>query len=87
MSLSEKFQQKAEEVKGLTKRPDNEELLRLYGLYKQATVGDNSTDRPSFFLFKEKSKWEAWTDQKGLTREEAQSRYVDLVNELQIRCG
>ena len=24
-----------------TSRPSNEELLRLYGLYKQATEGDN----------------------------------------------
>lgn len=25
------------------KRPSDEELLELYGLYKQATVGDNNT--------------------------------------------
>ena len=26
----------------------NDELLQVYGLYKQATVGDNNTDKPSF---------------------------------------
>ena len=35
-----------------TSRPSNEELLRLYGLYKQATEGDNEEERPGGFDFK-----------------------------------
>lgn len=41
--LSQKFNEAAEAVKALTKRPNDEELLELYGLFKQATVGDNNT--------------------------------------------
>jgi diazepam-binding inhibitor (GABA receptor modulating acyl-CoA-binding protein) len=36
------FEQAAEKVKSLKNRPANDMLLQLYGLYKQATVGDNS---------------------------------------------
>jgi acyl-CoA-binding protein len=39
----QQFNQAAEKVKNLTKRPSDEELLELYALYKQATVGDNNT--------------------------------------------
>jgi len=39
----QQFNQAADNVKNLTKRPEDEELLELYALYKQATVGDNNT--------------------------------------------
>ena len=38
-------------VKTLTKRPSDEELLELYGFYKQATEHDNMNDEPGFFEF------------------------------------
>ena len=43
MSLQENFDKAAAEVKAFTKRPDDSVLLQLYGLYKQATAGDNTT--------------------------------------------
>jgi acyl-CoA-binding protein len=42
-----KVEEAAERLKSLTKRPSNEELLELYGLYKQATAGDNKTSQPA----------------------------------------
>ena len=36
-SIDEKFKQAVENVKDLPKRPNNETLLQLYGLYKQVT--------------------------------------------------
>lgn len=36
----ESFKKAAEEAKALTRKPDDAELSELYGLYKQATVGD-----------------------------------------------
>ncbi|RCH91235.1 hypothetical protein CU097_013079, partial [Rhizopus azygosporus] len=47
---SDKFNTAAEEVKKLSKSPSNDELLELYGLFKQATVGDNTTSKPTFDL-------------------------------------
>jgi len=41
--LFQKFTESAENVKKLSKTPTDEELKELYGLYKQATVGDINT--------------------------------------------
>ena len=40
---SAEFNAAAEAVKLLSYKPNNDELLQLYGLFKQATVGDNTT--------------------------------------------
>lgn len=63
-------------------RPSDDELLKLYGLYKQATVGDVNTERPGVFDFKAKYKWDAWNELKGLSQAEAEKKYIELVNEL-----
>ncbi|CAH1759849.1 6779_t:CDS:2 [Entrophospora sp. SA101] len=45
----------------------NEEKLEGYGLFKQATVGDNTTAEPGMFSGMEaKAKWKAWESRKGL---------------------
>ncbi|MCF8461258.1 MAG: acyl-CoA-binding protein [Flavobacteriales bacterium] len=69
-------------LKSLTKRPSNEELLELYGLYKQATVGDNKTSKPGMFDMKGQFKWKAWKDKSGISQEDAAEAYVALVDEL-----
>lgn len=40
---SQDFEAAAAEVKTFTKKPSDAELLELYGLYKQATSGDNTS--------------------------------------------
>ena len=45
----QKFESAVERSKQLTKRPTNEELLQLYSLYKQATEGDATGERPGWF--------------------------------------
>ncbi|KAA0202931.1 hypothetical protein HAZT_HAZT005532 [Hyalella azteca] len=37
------FQEAAEKVKKLAKQPTDDELKEIYGLYKQATIGDINT--------------------------------------------
>ncbi|WP_143961431.1 acyl-CoA-binding protein [Litoribacter populi] len=75
-----------EEAVALTKRfsskPDNEDLLKLYGLYKQATEGDNTTERPGGFDFKAAAKYNAWEKLKGTSKEEAEQKYIALVKSL-----
>jgi len=44
--LQRDFEAASEAVKQLAKRPDNQTLLKLYALYKQATAGDVSGSRP-----------------------------------------
>ena len=82
MSLDERFNQAAEKVKNLPKKPSDSELLEIYALFKQASVGDNTTDRPGMLDLKGKAKWDAWTGKKGKTQDEAKEAYVKLVEEM-----
>ncbi|CAF0799633.1 unnamed protein product [Rotaria sp. Silwood1] len=84
MSQAE-FDKAAEEVKNLSKKPSDDELLKIYGLFKQATVGDNTTAKPGMFDLKGKYKWEAWDANKGKSKETAQKEYIALVKELKAK--
>ncbi|XP_035533481.1 acyl-CoA-binding protein-like [Morone saxatilis] len=81
------FEKAVEEVKVLKQRPDNGEIGLLYGLYKQATVGDVNIDRPGMFDFAGRAKWDAWKAKKGLSKEEAMDAYVILVEKLKAKWG
>ncbi|EIE75414.1 hypothetical protein G6F46_001503 [Rhizopus delemar] len=78
---SQQFTTAAEEVQKLSTKPSNDELLELYGLFKQATVGDNETSKPTFDI-KGRYKWDAWTKLKGMSQEEAEQKYIELVEKL-----
>lgn len=80
--LGAQFEQAAKDVQALSERPDNDTLLRLYGLYKQGSEGDVSGDKPGFFDFVGTAKYEAWAKLKGTGRDEAMKKYVDLVKKL-----
>ncbi|KAJ6782336.1 hypothetical protein PWT90_05821 [Aphanocladium album] len=79
------FKVAAEKVKTLSKKPDNSSLLKLYALFKQATVGDNETDASGMMDFTGKAKWNAWNEVKGLSREDAARQYIELANDLIVR--
>ena len=55
------FIKAAADVKELTTKPSNEELLELYAHFKQSVVGKNTTTRPGMFDLQGKAKWDAWT--------------------------
>jgi acyl-CoA-binding protein len=80
-----KFEEAARESQTLSERPDNNTMLRLYALYKQATIGNVNTSRPSQFDFVGRAKWDAWEKLKGTSNQEAMQMYVDLVEELKGR--
>ena len=83
MELQELFQQATANSKTLSEKPDNETLLKLYSLYKQASEGDTHEEGPSNpFDFVAKFKFEAWAKLKGTSKEEAMQAYINLVNEL-----
>ncbi|MCL6259922.1 acyl-CoA-binding protein [Aquiflexum sp. TKW24L] len=69
-------------TKKFTSKPSNEELLKLYSLYKQATEGDNKEERPGGFDFVAAAKYNSWSALNGKSKEDATSEYVDLVNTL-----
>jgi acyl-CoA-binding protein len=66
----------------LTERPDNQTLLKIYGIYKQATAGDNTEKKPSFSDIVARAKWDAWNACKGLGADEAKQQYIDLIESL-----
>ena len=68
--------------KELTQRPDNVTLLKLYALYKQASVGDAEGARPGFSDMVGRAKWDAWNEIKGLSTDDAMQQYIDLVDSL-----
>ena len=80
--MGEEFNEAVLRSKELTVRPSNEDLLKLYALFKQATEGDIEGDRPGGFDFKGAARYDAWETLKGKTEIEAQQEYVNLVNEL-----
>ncbi|KAL9656835.1 hypothetical protein ABK040_004370 [Willaertia magna] len=87
MVSQQEFENAAAKVKSLKTQPSNEELLLLYSLYKQATVGDCNTSQPSMFNMKERAKWDAWKEKEGMSKEDAMEQYVQLVDELVNKLG
>ena len=83
MQLEEQFKKAEADVMNLSRRPDNETLLRLYGYHKQATKGDAPAEGPTnIFDFVGKAKYEAWSRHRGRSRFECIQDYVNLVEEL-----
>ena len=81
--MKEEFEKAAADSKNLAAKPDNENLLQLYSLYKQSTQGDVSGEAPSNpFDFVNKAKYEAWSSLKGMSAGDAMQKYVELVNKL-----
>jgi acyl-CoA-binding protein len=82
MSVADQFTEAQGAVTTLATRPANEMLLRLYGLYKQGTIGDATGSRPGLLDFTGRAKYDAWKALAGTAQTDAQQRYVALVNEL-----
>ena len=85
--MSDDFDSAVERVKRLKQTPAIGELLELYAFYKQGTVGDCQGKRPGMLDFRGRAKFDAWAEVKGLPREDARQRYVDLVLQLEKRQG
>ncbi len=84
---SEEFLIAANIIKKVTIPPCEDEYSRLYGLYKQATLGDNINSRPLFINIIEVKKWESWEKYKGCEQYDAEVQYITLVNELIQKYG
>ncbi|MCU0493879.1 MAG: acyl-CoA-binding protein [Chloroflexaceae bacterium] len=80
--LKSQFEAAAAQAQNLTKRPDDNTLLQLYALYKQATNGDVGGNRPGMMDFVGRAKYDAWAKLKGTAPDSAMQSYVDLVNRL-----
>lgn len=76
------FQAACIAVKTLSRKPTDDELLVLYGLYKQATEHNCNIPEPAFFEFKNSKKWKAWKSHEGKDSVTMKLIYVQKVQEL-----
>jgi diazepam-binding inhibitor (GABA receptor modulator, acyl-CoA-binding protein) len=80
--LKKKFEDAAAAVKKLKEDPGNDVKLQLYALFKQGSEGDVAGKRPGFTDMIGRAKYDAWAKTKGMSKDEAMKKYVDLVKSL-----
>jgi acyl-CoA-binding protein len=76
--LAQRFTEAQAKIKPVTGL-GNDTMLELYALYKQATVGNATGDRPGMLDVKGRAKYDAWAKRKGMSKDAAMQAYVDLV--------
>lgn len=81
--LDEQFTRAQADVKALSSRPSNADLLDLYAAYKQATAGEAAdAKKPGRFDLVGKAKYDAWSELAGVSADDAKQRYVATVQRL-----
>lgn len=80
--LKSRFEAAVANSKNLSERPDNATLLKLYALYKQGSSGDNGEKKPGFGDMVGRAKWDAWNGVKGVSRDDAMTQYIELIESL-----
>ncbi|MCF6764769.1 acyl-CoA-binding protein [Thiotrichales bacterium 19S3-7] len=78
--LEQAFEQLLERIKNedMDYRPNQQEKLKLYGLFKQITEGDVQGEKPSMTKFVERAKYTAWERCQGMSKEDAMRAYIDV---------
>lgn len=80
--LKAAFDKAITDSKNLNERPDNMTLLKMYALYKQGTVGENTGPKPGYGDMVARAKWDAWNNVKGTSQDAAMQQYIDVLTEL-----
>ncbi len=78
--LDEYFQENVEKIQNSNKNLNNEQLLELYGLYKQSIIGNNTTNN-DFKTLKDKKMWESWNKFYGIEKNRAKQTFIQKVYE------
>lgn len=55
--------------------------LAMYGHFKQAEVGPCTTERPGIFDQTGRYKHDAWSKLGDMSKEDAMTKYIEIVNE------
>jgi diazepam-binding inhibitor (GABA receptor modulating acyl-CoA-binding protein) len=80
--IQAQFEQAQKDVKTLSKRPDNNDMLFLYAHFKQASDGDVKGSRPGMLDMVGRAKYDAWAKLKGTSNDKAMRLYIDKVSSL-----
>lgn len=81
-NTSSLFDKAVSDLKNLSKEPNDETKLELYGLFKQASTGDVKGEKPGMLDFVGRAKYDSWNKNKGLLMEEAKLKYIEIINKL-----
>lgn len=89
--LEDEFKAAVEKVRTAPKsgplNPSNELKLKMYALFRQANDGDVQGKRPGMLDLVGRAKYDAWTEVKGMTREQAMKQYVEEIKNLEKKHG
>ncbi|XP_075850394.1 diazepam-binding inhibitor-like 5 [Microcebus murinus] len=81
------FEMACAAIKQLKGPVSDQEKLLVYSFYKQATKGDCDIPPPPPTEVKAKAKWEAWNQNKGMSKMDAMRIYISKVEELKKKEG
>lgn len=81
-TLELKFNTACNLIKIYPKTIENKDLLYLYGMFKQATVGNCNIKEPSSYDIKQYAKWNEWNNNKDIVKSIAMAFYISRVDEL-----
>jgi len=82
MSLSDDFEAAVARMNASSSTPGPMEQLKLYGLFKQAKLGDTTEKRPGMTKVRARAKHDAWAGHAGTSKEDAMRKYMELVDQL-----
>lgn len=80
--MEDRFNKACDHLPCLVKKLDSSTLLKFYALYKQGSIGPCNIDKPSWFNMEAKSKYNAWKSLEEMSKVEAMSKYIELLNEV-----
>ncbi|XP_076807823.1 enoyl-CoA delta isomerase 2-like isoform X2 [Clavelina lepadiformis] len=80
--LSSQFEMAKAKLNTLKNEPGNDVKLKIYALFKQATLGENTTKKPGAFNFVGQAKWSAWHELKKMSMDDAKQEYVNVIEKL-----
>lgn len=86
MALDDEFMAAKERVQKLRK-VGNEDMLRLYAYFKQASEGDVQGSRPGMMDFKGRAKYDAWSTCKGTSSDDAKRAYIAAAAQIEKKYG
>lgn len=81
-AIKTEFENALQRSKKLPKQPVDIQL-DLYGLFKQAIIGDVEGERPGRVNIRARAKYDAWTSRKGMSKETAMKEYIALIAKLE----
>ncbi|XP_054718010.1 acyl-CoA-binding domain-containing protein 6-like [Uloborus diversus] len=81
-ALDETFKRAADFVTYNASVMQQDDLLFLYGRYKQALHGKCNEPMPGILKFRNRSKWNSWNALGDLSKTEAMKQYVEKVSQI-----